>query len=85
MTDSTLTAEIVTIVRKVAKLDASVPVSPEARLIEDLGIDSLDLVGVFLQIQDELNVAIDEEDVTKLATIRDLAEYVGRNRSSAAA
>ena len=49
MTESPQIAAVVDVIRKVAKIPASVPISADSRLVEDLAIDSLDLVGLILQ------------------------------------
>lgn len=85
MTDTSLVAELTALVRASAKLPPTRPIDPEARLVEDLGIDSLDLVGVYLSIQDRFGVEIDEADVPSLARVADLALYITARRPSAAA
>jgi acyl carrier protein len=85
MADSTLIAELTEVVRRSAKVAPTVLIQPESRLVEDLGIDSLDLVAVFVTIQDEYDVVIDDDDVPNLRRVVDLAAYVSRNRGSAAA
>ena len=49
---------------------------PEIDLVDEVGIDSMDLATVALVVQDEYGIRIDEDDYTKLATIRFIAEYV---------
>ena len=85
MTDSTLVTEVIDAVRAVAKIPAQTLITAESRLVDDLAIDSLDLVGVFLAIQDHFDIAIDDEDVPNLQRIADLAEYVANRRGSLAA
>lgn len=85
MLDPKLVTRIVQIVREVGKLDAAMTIDGSARLVEDLGIDSLDLVGIFLMIQDELAVSIEESDVPALVTVGDLASYVATRRPSSSA
>jgi len=46
-------------------------------LIDELGIDSMDLATIALVLQDEYKITIDEDDYPKLKTIRLIAEYVG--------
>ena len=48
--------------------------------MEDLAIDSLDLVDVVLQIQDEFDIAIEDDDVPNLRRVADLAMYVAARR-----
>ncbi len=45
-------------------------------LIDEIGIDSMDLATVALVLQDEYAIHIDEDDYPKLTTVRLIAEYV---------
>lgn len=51
--------------------------NPDLDLIDELGIDSMDLATIALVLQDEYKIVIDEDDYPKLKTIRLIAEYVG--------
>jgi acyl carrier protein len=77
-----IVAEVAKVVRKAARIPARVPICAESRLVEDLAIDSLDLVSVILQIQDHFGVAIEEDAVPNLCRVADLASYVGEPRES---
>ncbi len=83
MPDACLLGEVMEVVRIAGKIAPGVPLDPEKRLVDDLGIDSLDLVGVFLDIQDRYDVTIDDEDLPSLRRVLDLAEYVEKRRSAA--
>ena len=85
MSSPTLLAEVAQAVRTAAKLPPQVVVTDNSRLIEDLNIDSLDLVGVLLQIQDHFDIVIEDEVVPSLRRVSDLADYVARQRGAAAA
>jgi acyl carrier protein len=85
MIDSTLVAEVAGIVRQAAKVPPQIGIEAESRLVEDLAIDSLDLVGVLLAVQDHFDVVIDDEVVPSLRRVVDLAETVARDRGLAAA
>jgi len=85
VTDSTLVPEIAELVRSVAKLSPETVITAETRLVEDLGVDSLDLVGLFLEIQDRYDIAVNEDDVPGLQRVSDLASYVARRLRTAAA
>jgi acyl carrier protein len=84
MSESNLVAEVAETVRLAAKIAPHVPIGAESRLVEDLAIDSLDLVGVFLKVQDRFDVMIDDNDVSRLLTVADLAAYVDQQRGAAA-
>ena len=50
--------------------------NPEMDLIDELGIDSMDLATIALVLQDEYKIVIDEDDYPKLKTVRLIAEYI---------
>jgi len=49
---------------------------PEIDLIDEVGIDSMDLATVALVLRDEYGIRIDEDDYPKLTTIRLISEYI---------
>jgi acyl carrier protein len=51
----------------------------ELDLVDELGIDSMDLTAVVLVLQDEYNIEIDEDDYPGLKNIRLIAEYIQRS------
>lgn len=50
---------------------------PDIDLVDEVGIDSMDLATVALVLRDEYSVRIDEDDYPKLTSIRLIAEYIG--------
>ncbi|HON58470.1 MAG TPA: phosphopantetheine-binding protein [Smithella sp.] len=50
--------------------------NPDMDLVDELGIDSMDLATIALVLQDEYNVTIDEDDYPKLKTVRLISEYI---------
>jgi len=51
-------------------------------LIDEVGIDSMDLATVALVLQDEYGIRIDEDDYPKLTTVRYIGEYIEKKISS---
>jgi acyl carrier protein len=51
-------------------------VKPEAKLIDDLGADSLSIVELQMSIEDESGVKIPKEDVQKLITVQDIFDAI---------
>jgi len=49
---------------------------PGIDLIDEVGIDSMDLATVALVLQDKYGIKIDEDDYPKLTTVRFIAEYI---------
>ena len=83
LSEPSLVAEVVDVIRQAAKVPACVPITPDSRLVEDLAIDSLDLVGLILHLQDHFDVVIEEDDVPNLCRVADLAAYLAGRRESA--
>jgi acyl carrier protein len=49
---------------------------PNVDLIDELGIDSMDLTTVVLVLQDEYSITIDEDDYPKLKNVKLIADYI---------
>ena len=54
-------------------------VTPEARLEEDLSMDSLDAVQLNMNIEEKLGIAIPDEELAKLKSVKDIVEYLEKN------
>ena len=51
-------------------------VTPDAKIVEDLGADSLDVVELLSRLEDEYGVMIPDDDVEKLVTVSDVSEAI---------
>ncbi len=49
---------------------------PDIDLVDEVGIDSMDLATVALVLRDEYAVRIDEDDYPKLTTVRLISDYL---------
>jgi acyl carrier protein len=49
---------------------------PEARLVEDLGLDSLDAVELAISVERKFDIEVPEEELTKLKTVADMITLV---------
>ena len=51
-------------------------IKEESNLIADLGMESLDLVDLVVAFEDKYKVTIDDKDVKKLQTVKDIVTYI---------
>ncbi len=51
-------------------------------LVDEVGIDSMDLATIALVLRDEYGIRIDEDDYPKLTTVRIIAEYIDNKLKS---
>ena len=57
-------------------------VTENARFIEDLGADSLDLVELVMRFEEEFGIEIPDEDAEKIQSVRDAYSYVEQHKAS---
>ena len=50
----------------------------ETDLLQDIGLDSLDLVEVMLEIEDELDVKFTSDEIANLSTLRDVVDLINK-------
>ena len=59
-------------------------ITPEAKLKEDLGADSIDQVSIIMRLEERFNTTISDEDAETVQTVGDLCEtlahVLGRGR-----
>lgn len=51
-------------------------VTPEASFRDDLGADSLDVVELVMELEDEFDMEISDEDAEKIGTVGDAIKYI---------
>lgn len=51
-------------------------VTREARLIEDLGADSANVMVLIMDLEDHYNMQVDDNAITSLKTVGDVVEYI---------
>ena len=49
-------------------------ITPESKVTDDLGADSLDMVELLSRLEDEEGIVIPEEDLDSLATVVDIVD-----------
>jgi acyl carrier protein len=73
-TEDVLT-QLTAVIHEVAGTDVAA-ITPEASLIDDLGVDSLSMVEIIYAIEDNFGLSIPEEDSKDLITVGDAVAYV---------
>ncbi|AHD05998.1 acyl carrier protein [Paenibacillus larvae] len=51
-------------------------VTPEASFKDDLGADSLDVVELVMELEDEFDLEISDEDAEKITTVGEVLDYI---------
>ncbi len=54
-------------------------ITPETRIKEDLGADSLDILQIVMTFEDEYGIKIPDDDLAGFETVGDILEYFEKN------
>jgi acyl carrier protein len=63
-------------------VDASI-VTSQARFVEDLGADSLDVVELVMRFEEEFEIEIPDEDAETITTVGEAVDYIERKSEGA--
>jgi acyl carrier protein len=66
----------------VEKLDIDPSIIHMNSTLQDLGVDSLDMVEIIMKIEEEFNIEINDEVVEKMHNIQDVISYVHELRTT---
>jgi acyl carrier protein len=55
---------------------------PTARLVDDLELDSLDLVDLVVRLEEEVDLEIEEEELKAIGTVQDIVDVIYRKRNA---
>jgi len=48
----------------------------EANLIDDLGVDSLEIFEIVMSLEDEFGIEIPNEDIEGIKTVKEIVDYI---------
>lgn len=71
--------------RALLAINSGVPfhsITNDAHLSRDLGLDSLDIVDLVIQIEDMFCISIPDEEYFELHTVAQFGDYITRKKSS---
>jgi acyl carrier protein len=69
--------KVINLVSEATKVDAA-KISAATSFIDDLNLDSLDIVELMMKMEDEFGVEIPEEDAEGLKTVQDVVTYLDK-------
>ena len=75
----TTRGEVETGVRRILVERVGIPIDRldgQARLVDDLEMDSLDFADVALELKSQLEISIPHEGLTRLGTVAEMVEFV---------
>jgi acyl carrier protein len=87
MTDQTITvgAALEEIVRRFAPRErAAVPLNPQTRLIDDVGIDSPRMIDIVLEVEDRFGITVDDNEVQRVRTFGEMLALVAERAGAEA-
>ncbi len=73
--DTLMLDRVVKLVSEATKIEAE-KIKRETSFIDDLNLDSLDIVELMMKMEDEFGVEIPEEQAEKLKTVGDVVTYL---------
>ncbi len=54
-------------------------ITMDASFVEDLNIDSLDLVDLIIMLEEEYDIEFDEDAAETIKTVGDVVDYINKN------
>ena len=67
------------ILARIAGADPST-ITPEALIIEDVGVDSLGFYEILIEADESMGIKIEEKDLLTFKTVGDILSYIEKRR-----
>lgn len=71
--------KVIKLISDSTKIDIS-KITLETSFVDDLNLDSLDIVELMMKMEDEFGVEIPEEDAEGLKTVKDIVTYLEKKQ-----
>ena len=56
-------------------------VKEDAKFVEDLGADSLDVVELVMALEEKFDIEIPDDEAEKIQTVKDVVEYIESHKN----
>ena len=56
-------------------------ITPDAELVNDLGVNSIELADLIMYCEDKYDINIDDDDIKNFITVGDIADYLAKSIS----
>jgi len=77
-------AAVAEAIRNVSARARTATITPNSLLLDELALDSLDLVAVVLTLQDQFQVEIDPDEISSMRRVQDLSASLANRLRTAA-
>jgi acyl carrier protein len=77
MVEDEIAERVKKIIEEQLMVDAS-EITEKATFIDDLGADSLDVVEIIMELEEEFGIQIPDEDAEKITTVGEAIDYIRR-------
>lgn len=67
--------KLVAIIAEFTNVDEG-QITKETKFVDDLNVDSLDLVQIIMAVEEEFDIEIDNEQAEKIVTVNDAVEAI---------
>ncbi len=68
--------KVIDLISEATKIEKA-KINLTTNFVDDLNLDSLDIVELMMKMEDDFGVEIPEEDAEKLKTVNDVVTYLG--------
>ena len=67
--------KVIKLISDATKIDSG-KINSDTNFVEDLNLDSLDIVELMMRMEDDFGVEIPEEDAEGMKTVKDVVSYL---------
>lgn len=85
MADSKILDAVANAIRAEVERTQRTAITEQTRLVEDLDLDSIDIVGITMRLEDRFRVQIDVQEIKNFRCVADLIDLVARQLGKSAA